>query len=137
MREAPVGVSTAHTTPFRESAARMVVGLRVTRPLRRPASEIVAARWVCGMSLLGGKETVWMVLVLRVAFATTTWNVSGVVSVMPRVSSPGVNWWRRFGVGFGENGLMSQRSGDVVVVNRMEPQARTARFSNQVPFGAS
>ena len=58
MRDAPVRVSMAHTAPFVESAARMVVVLRVARPLRSPASGIVAARWIAGTWLLGGKETV-------------------------------------------------------------------------------
>ncbi len=58
LHEAPVRVSMAHTTPLRESAARMVVALRVARPLSSSASGMVAARWICGMSLLGGEETV-------------------------------------------------------------------------------
>ncbi len=78
-----------------------------------------------------------MRLMLRVAFATTRWNVSGVVSVMPRVSSPEGKRWRSFGVGFGLSGSMSQRSGEVTVVKRIEPQVRTARFSNQKPTGPS
>ena len=38
-------------------------------------------------------------------------------------------------MGFGVNGLMGQRSEEVVVVNMIEPEARTTGLSNQVPWG--
>ncbi len=58
MREVPVRVSMAHTAPFEESAARMVVALRVVRPLRNVALGSVAVRVMMGMSLLGGNVRV-------------------------------------------------------------------------------
>ena len=56
---------------------------------------------------------------------------------MPTVKDPEEKRWRRFGLGFGVNGLMSQRLGEVVAVHRIEPQPRAARFSSQVSLGAS
>lgn len=78
-----------------------------------------------------------MRLMLRAGLAATTWNVSGVVSVMPRVPSPGGKVYTMAGVGFEADGLMRLRLLDVTDVNTMDPQGRTARFSNQVPTGAS
>lgn len=46
--ETPVEMSMAQMTPFEESAARMVVGFRVVRPLRKMASGRVAAREISG-----------------------------------------------------------------------------------------
>ena len=72
MWEAPIWVLMAHTTPLKGSAARMVVGLRVARPLRGPASEIDAVSVIDGTLLLAGQVMVQVWLMLRAAFATTT-----------------------------------------------------------------
>ena len=59
MREVPVSMLTAQTTPFVESATRTVDGFRVVMPFRNSASGRVAARDISGTSLqFGGKATV-------------------------------------------------------------------------------
>lgn len=58
MREVPVSMFTAQTTPFAESATRTVVGFRVVMPFRNSASGRVAVNLMSGVSQLGGKETV-------------------------------------------------------------------------------
>ncbi len=57
IREAPVVVSMAHTTPKVESAASKVVGLRVVRPLRNTACFTMAVRLTSGGLEGCGKET--------------------------------------------------------------------------------
>ena len=102
MREVPVEMSMAQTTPLVQPAASTVVAFNVVRPFRKLASGIVAASYIVDSSSSKGKETENSLLepgctvpVARLPFATTIWKTSGDVSVIPVNHVPEEKWITR------------------------------------------